>query len=42
MGWLQISLFNRDLRGLLQVAPNYMQPVLRDARTVTASDWSRT
>ena len=27
-----VSLFNRDLRGLLQVAPNYMQPVLYDAR----------
>jgi nucleoside-diphosphate-sugar epimerase len=27
-----ISLFNKDLRGLLQVAPNYMKPVTYDAR----------
>ncbi len=27
-----VSLFNKDLRGLLQVAPNYMKPVRYDAR----------
>jgi nucleoside-diphosphate-sugar epimerase len=27
-----VSLFNRDVRGLLQVAPNYMKPVHYDAR----------
>jgi hypothetical protein len=27
-----VSLFNNDLRGLLQVAPNYMKPVRYDAR----------
>ena len=27
-----VSLFNRDLRGLLQVAPDYMKPVNYDAR----------
>jgi hypothetical protein len=27
-----VSLFNRDLRGLLQVAPDYMRPVRYDAR----------
>jgi nucleoside-diphosphate-sugar epimerase len=27
-----VSLFNKDLRGFLQVAPNYMQPVRYDAR----------
>ena len=27
-----VSLFNRDLRGLLQVAPDYMKPVRYDAR----------
>jgi nucleoside-diphosphate-sugar epimerase len=27
-----VSLFNRDLRGLLQVAPDYMKPVRCDAR----------
>ena len=26
------SLFNKDLRGLLQVAPDYMKPVRYDAR----------
>jgi hypothetical protein len=26
-----ISLFNKDLRGLLQVAPDYMKPVRYDA-----------
>jgi hypothetical protein len=27
-----VSLFNKDLRGLLQVAPDYMKPVRYDAR----------
>ncbi|MGA8692384.1 MAG: hypothetical protein WB689_00800 [Xanthobacteraceae bacterium] len=27
-----ISLFNKDLRGLLQVAPDYMKPVNYDTR----------
>ena len=27
-----VSLFNKDLRGLLQVAPNYMKPVRYNAR----------
>ena len=27
-----VSLFNKDLRGFLQVAPNYMKPVDYDAR----------
>jgi hypothetical protein len=27
-----VSLFNKDLRGLLQVAPDYMKPVNYDTR----------
>lgn len=27
-----VSVFNKDLRGFLQVAPNYMKPVRYDAR----------
>jgi hypothetical protein len=27
-----VSLFNKDYRGLLQVAPDYMKPVRYDAR----------
>lgn len=27
-----VSLFNKDLRGFLQVAPDYMKPVCYDAR----------
>jgi hypothetical protein len=27
-----VSLFNKDLRGLLQVAPDYMKPVRYDGR----------
>jgi hypothetical protein len=27
-----VSLFNKELRGLLQVAPEYMKPVSYDAR----------
>jgi len=27
-----VSLFNKDLRGLLQVAPDYMKPVRYDTR----------
>ena len=27
-----VSLFKKDLRGFLQIAPNYMQPVRYDAR----------
>ena len=27
-----VGLFNKDLRGLLQVAPDYMKPVRYDAR----------
>jgi nucleoside-diphosphate-sugar epimerase len=29
-----VSLFNKDLRGLLQVAPDYMKPVRYDARSL--------
>jgi nucleoside-diphosphate-sugar epimerase len=31
-----VSLFNKDLRGLLQVAPDYMKPVRYDARKLEA------
>jgi len=31
-----MSLFNKDLRGLLQVAPDYMKPVCYDARKLQA------
>jgi hypothetical protein len=32
-----ISLFNKDLRGLLQVAPDYMKPVRYDAHKLVAT-----
>ena len=31
-----VSLFNKDLRGFLQVAPDYMKPVGYDARKLQA------
>ena len=31
-----VSLFNKDLRGFMQVAPNYMKPVSYDARKLEA------
>jgi hypothetical protein len=31
-----VSLFNNDLRGFMQIAPNYMKPVRYDARKLEA------